>query len=63
MVHLRNKGHNNLRDMKCSDFQILTDSDNNRYVGMNDKLTNNHRRGIADENSQKSRTYEIKEFP
>jgi hypothetical protein len=57
MMHLCNRGRENLRDMKCSDFKVCIDSNNNRYVVMNDMLTKNHRGDGRDGNSQEGRMY------
>ena len=58
MVYLCNRGRENLREMKPSDFKIATDSSGKRYVFMLDKLTKNHRGEVSDEHSQQGRMYE-----
>ena len=58
MIHLSNRGRENLREMNRFDFTISTDSNNHRYVKINDKLAKNHRCDINDENSKKERMYE-----
>ena len=60
MVYLCNRGRENLRAMKSTDFSITTDSSGNRYVYMCDFLTKNHRGDISDEISQQGRMYEIR---
>ena len=59
MVHLCNRGRENLREMKISDFQISTDSAGCRYVSISDKLTKNHQGQNTDDHSQQSRMYEL----
>ena len=48
--------------MKRTDFRIVTDSADNRYIAMIDKLTKNHRRD-GDETSQQGRMYAMPGFP
>ena len=62
MIHLCNRGRENLRDMKRSDFNICNDSNNNRHVVMNDMLTKNHRGDSRDGNSQEGRMYAIPDY-
>ncbi|XP_071500811.1 uncharacterized protein [Diadema antillarum] len=60
MLHLCNRGRENLRDFKKTDFEIGTDSSDRRYVYLaKDKLTKNHR-GEKDDDarSQCGRMYE-----
>ena len=59
MIHLCNRGRENLREMMKTDFHIQTDSTGLRYVSLSrDMLTKNHR-GIDDnEESQQGRMYE-----
>ena len=59
MMHLCNRGRENLREMMKTDFHIQSDSTGLRYVSLSrDMLTKNHR-GIDDnEESQQGRMYE-----
>ena len=58
MIHLCNRGRENLREMKTNDFTIQRDCEGNRHFLMLDKLTKNHRGETTDKNSQKGRIYE-----
>ena len=58
MMYLCNRGGVNLRDMKKSDFQILTDSAGLRYVSVVDKQTKNHH-DDDDDLCQQDRMYQL----
>jgi len=58
MVHLCNRGQENLREMKPSDFTTVSDTSGSRYVRMRDFLTKNHRGDAAEGPSQQGRMYE-----
>ena len=58
MMYSCNPGGVNLRDMKKSDFQILTDSAGLRYVSVVDKQTKNHQ-GQNDDLGQQDRMYQL----
>ena len=60
MLHLCNRGRENLKDFKQSDFTVDKDSSNRRYVYFStDKLTKNHRGEKNDSaRSQCGRMYE-----
>ncbi|XP_072176075.1 LOW QUALITY PROTEIN: zinc finger MYM-type protein 2-like [Diadema setosum] len=60
MLHLCNRGRENLRNFSKTDFDIATDSTNERYVYLaSDKLTKNHRgESLDDSRSQQGRMYE-----
>lgn len=58
MVHLCNRGRENLREMKRDDFQISCDSAAHRYISINDKQTKNHHGDNTAEMSQQGRMYE-----
>ncbi|XP_041475625.1 uncharacterized protein LOC121424096 [Lytechinus variegatus] len=59
MLHLCNRGRENLRQMKKDDFAVQTDSANQRYVHVvRDMITKNHRGELNhDEESQGGRMY------
>jgi len=59
MMYLCNRGGVNLRDMKKSDFQILTDSAGLRYVSVVDKQTKNHQGQDDDDLCQLDRMYQL----
>ncbi|XP_071494109.1 zinc finger MYM-type protein 2-like [Diadema antillarum] len=63
MLHLCNRGRENLRQMKKDDFAVDKDSANQRYVHLvRDMTTKNHRGGADDdEKSQCGRMYETGE--
>jgi len=63
MIHLCNRGRENLREMTTADFQIMSDSAGNRYVCIKDKQTKNHRGDGNAENSQNGRIYETPGLP
>ena len=63
MLYVGRRDHENLREMKWSDFVCATDSDGLRYVYIcKDELTKNHQ---DDPNTASDRMYEIKgiKFP
>ena len=63
MLHLCNRGRENLKDLRVDDFGIATDSSNRKYVYLaKDKLTKNHRGDKDDDaRSQCGRMYETKD--
>ncbi|XP_041471988.1 uncharacterized protein LOC121421357 [Lytechinus variegatus] len=63
MLHLCNRGRENLKDLRTEDFAIATDSSNRRYGYLaKDKLTKNHRGDKDDDSkSQCGRMYETKD--
>jgi len=63
MIHLCNRGRENLREMTRVDFQIMSDSAGNRYVCIKDKQTKNHRGDGNAETSQNGRMYETPGLP
>ncbi|XP_061185668.1 uncharacterized protein LOC133193750 [Saccostrea echinata] len=59
MMFFCNRGRQNLRNMKPTDFQICADSEGRRYVGSNvSRLTKNHREAIGDHDNTAARMYE-----
>ena len=60
MMHLCNRGRENLRNFSKKDFVVVTDSTNEKYVYLaSDKLTKNHRgESLDDSRSQQGRMYE-----
>ena len=55
MIYFCNRGRENLRDIKKSDF-IFYENDN--FIVMRDMATKNHQGDVADEESQGGRIYE-----
>lgn len=56
MLYFCNRGRENLRELKKSDFMI---DQNNEYIDMKDHATKNHRGDIHDDVSQGGRIYKI----
>jgi len=59
MLHLCNRGQENLRGMKKYDFQILVDSAGQRYVSVVDRQTKNHQGQDSNEHCQQGRMYQL----